>query len=386
MTSLSESSAKKADPYRVMVVDDSAVIRGLLTRSLDADPEITVVASAANGKIALSALKRHDVEIVVLDIEMPVMDGLTALPLLLEAQPGLPVLMASTLTQKNADVSLEALRLGAADYVPKPSTGSQLTSADNFHRELRGKVKALCQTRRRRAGRGLVSSPSRGSARVGRPLPNPGKVEGKGSPGDIKLRPPPRFSPEAIAIGSSTGGPQALFHVLSGLGPKVRQPIFITQHMPATFTTLLAQHITRASQVPCVEGQDGYHVTPGQAYVAPGEYHMTIEGTARAPVIRLNQDPPENFCRPSVDPMLRSLVGIYGKRLLMIMLTGMGSDGLPGSRAVVAAGGAVIAQDEATSVVWGMPGAVAQAGVCSAVLPVTEIAPYVQRLMARSAA
>jgi two-component system chemotaxis response regulator CheB len=189
-----------------------------------------------------------------------------------------------------------------------------------------------------------------------------------------------------IAIGSSTGGPQALFSLLSGLDVSLAQPILITQHMPSTFTSLLAVHISKASNMPCAEARDGELIRPGHIYLAPGDYHMVAERSGRGNVLRLTQNERENFCRPAVDPMLRSLIPLYGSQLLVIILTGMGSDGCKGSQAVAAAGGSVIAQDEETSVVWGMPGAVATAGVCSAVLPLSDIAPYVRKLVVRSAA
>src|SRR3546814_188833 len=202
----------------------------------------------------------------------------------------------------------------------------------------------------------------------------------------ISLRRPSAVLPRAIAIGSSTGGPQALLEVLRDLAKSVKLPILVTQHMPATFTTLLAEHIARATGMPCAEGRDGEAVAAGRIYLAPGNYHMTVEGAAAGCVIRLNQNPPENFCRPSVDPMLRSLASFYGAALLTIILTGMGTDGQKGAAEAVAAGGTVVAQDEATSVVWGMPGAVATSGLCSAVLPLREIGPSVRKLVMRSAA
>jgi|TARA_R110002072_G_scaffold727_17_gene5358 two-component system chemotaxis response regulator CheB len=359
-----------------MVVDDSAVIRGLLTRALEEDPTITVVASASNGEIALRSLARQDVEVVVLDIEMPVMDGLTALPLLLRAKPGIQVIMASTLTRKNADISMRAIGMGAADYIPKPTSRSELTGADSFRRELVTKVKALAQ--KKRGGRVATARVDRQHSPITSSF---GVVKPK-----ITLRAPSRFPPQVLAIGSSTGGPQALFKVLGELKDSLRVPIFITQHMPATFTTLLAEHLTRISGVPCAEAKDGEPVQPGRIYVAPGDYHMIVEDSDGKKVTRLRQTPPESFCRPAVDPMLRSLAKAYGSRLLTVILTGMGSDGLKGSQDVVAAGGTVIAQDEATSVVWGMPGAVAGNGVCSSVLPLEEIAPQISKMFMRSAA
>jgi len=368
---------RAAAPYRLMVVDDSAVIRGLLTRSLEADPEVEVLASASNGEMALSALSRHDIEIVILDIEMPVMDGLTALPKLLAAKPGLKVIIASTLTRRGADISMKALAAGAADYLTKPGA-SALTSADQFKRELLEKVKALGQARRRAVGVAAPQPAARGVAEAAfEPAHEPQRRV-------IALRPGARDVPEIVAIGSSTGGPQALFHVTAALKGAVKQPIFITQHMPATFTTILAEHLARASGCHAAEGVDGEPVQGGRIYVAPGDFHMTVQVERGEKVVRLLKTPPENFCRPSVDPMLRSVAAVYGARALSLILTGMGHDGLAGGRAVVEAGGTVIAQDEASSVVWGMPGSVALAGLCSAVLPLDEIGPFIGRLSMRA--
>ena len=416
-------------PYRVMVCDDSAVIRGLIARALDADPDIRVVVTVADGQKAIDALPRNDVEVCILDIEMPVMDGLTALPHLVQLQPDLQVIVASTLTRRNAEISLKALSVGAADYISKPTTTVALTAGDDFKVELLSKVKALGASRRRIRGiprpNGALASPSvapaatiaaaRVAATSPAPVAPPARPSGSlfsrlppvaapsvASPvaprpqmsrpaavplvatakAPISLRAMPRETPDVLAIGSSTGGPQALFTMLAALG-KISQPILITQHMPATFTTILAEHITRATGIPAVEGAEGMAVERGKIYVAPGEYHMSIEGSASQPIIKLLKTPPENFCRPSVNPMLRSLVKLYGKRVLTVILTGMGQDGLKGAEEAVAVGGAVIAQDEASSVVWGMPGAVATAGLCSAVLPLTEIAPLVRRLVTR---
>ncbi len=364
-------------PYRLMVVDDRAVIRGLLNRSLELDPDITVVASASNGEMALNALERHDIEVVVLDIEMPVMDGLTALPKLLAAKPGLKIIIASTLTRRGADISMRALAAGAADYLTKPAI-SVIISAEEFTRELVAKVKVLGE-----ASRGIVAL-----KRLRSTPPALRRTEELAPDHPLRqviaLRPMSRETPEAIAIGASTGGPQALFRVLGALRGAVSQPIFITQHMPATFTTILAEHIARASGFPTSEAADGDPVRAGHVYIAPGDFHMTVEQASPGnKVVRVTQGVPENFCRPSVDPMLRSLAAIYGSRLLCLMLTGMGKDGLSGSREVVEAGGTVIAQDEATSIVWGMPGSVARAGLCSAVLPLGEVGPFVCRLVVR---
>ncbi|HSR72670.1 MAG TPA: chemotaxis-specific protein-glutamate methyltransferase CheB, partial [Kiloniellales bacterium] len=331
-----------------------------------------------NGRLAVDTIARRDVELVVLDIEMPVMDGLTALPLLLAARPGVQILVASTLTRKNAEISLRAMAVGAADYVTKPSSTSELHSAEVFKRELVEKVKALAEARRRGTGRALQGRPA-----APRLVASDGAAK---RAQEIRLRTAPIARPELIAIGSSTGGPQALTKLLGALGREISQPILVTQHMPATFTSLLAQHIGRAAGAPCAEAEEGERLERGRIYIAPGNFHLELERDEECARLHLTQGPPENFCRPSVDPMLRSLAAAYGPQLLAVILTGMGTDGRKGAEAVIAAGGTVIAQDEATSVVWGMPGAVAAAGLCSAILPLTEIAPFVRKLVMRSAA
>ena len=365
------------DRYRVMVVDDSAVIRGLVSRVVESDPDLEVVSSVGNGEMALASLKRAPVDVIVLDIEMPVMDGLTALPKLIAQSPSTKVIMASTLTKQNAEVSLRALEMGAADYVAKPSAVRDIHGASAFKRELVEKVKTLAAAARR-AG---VPRPKTPTASRSIQLPRPAPST------KITLRDLPAvFRPEIIAIGSSTGGPQALLQVLGHLAGPLRQPIVITQHMPATFTTILAEHINRQCGLPAIEGRDGDVLTAGHCYIAPGNFHMTIDGRNGGPVIRLNQEPPENFCRPSVDVMLRSVVRVYGRNILTVILTGMGQDGLKGCQLQIQQGGVVMAQDEATSVVWGMPGAVATAGVCSSVLPIKEIGPAIRKLLMRAAA
>jgi len=386
---------RRGDAYRVMVVDDSAVVRGLVTRFIEQDPDMQVVASVGNGQRALDQLARANPEVVVLDVEMPVMDGLTALPKLLAAQKGLQVIMSSTLTKENADVTVRALKAGAADYVTKPSNRGLVTEAD-FQEQLRTKVKALGEAVRRSAGGprpwGRTDAEARrpGEPRQDRsPAGEPGasvSTAGRASAATpVALRGLPTLPPQVVAIGSSTGGPQALFEVLTNLG-RIAQPILITQHMPATFTALLADHIARQTKLPCREAQDGDELSGGHIYVAPGGYHMVVRRETDGIRIRLSEAPPENFCRPSVDPMLRSLAEVYGGRVLAVILTGMGHDGLNGCEAVVRAGGNVVAQDEPSSVVWGMPGAVAKAGLCSAVLPLSEIAPQLRKLTMRSAA
>ena len=388
--------------YRVMIVDDSAVIRGSIARAMEGESSLKVTSSLSNGDMAVKALKREPVDVIVLDIEMPIMDGLTALPLLKAVDPAVQVIMASTLTQKNAEVTLRAMSLGATDYVPKPSSTRDAEDVTNFRRELIEKVKVLGALARRAGVRVAAegaptpnrfivpSAPPRQRFGGATPAKESPAASVRGAPfpvinrdQPIVLRKESIAKPNVIAIGSSTGGPQALFKVIKDIGAGLPQPIVITQHMPPSFTTILAEHISRQCSVHCVEAQDNQVIEAGCYYVAPGDFHMLLESSGGQTIARLSKTPPENFCRPSVDPMLRSLVPIYGRNILTVILTGMGSDGTRGGEVVVQAGGSVIAQDEATSVVWGMPGSAAMAGICSAVLPVDEIGSYVRRIALR---
>ncbi|MDX1489194.1 MAG: chemotaxis-specific protein-glutamate methyltransferase CheB, partial [Acidiferrobacterales bacterium] len=350
------SNQTKVDPIRVMLVDDSAVIRGLIARILEADPEIVIAATAANGAQAVKGLERSGAEVVVLDIEMPVMDGLTALPQLLECDARLKIIVASTLSQRNAQISLKALEAGATDYIPKPTSTGEINTGIDFRRELLEKVKALGAAYRNET----VSAEARsedGGARAARTAGVKAKEVARrplGSPAIKRytLRKQLPKHAEIIAIGSSTGGPQALLALLKDLSAAVKVPILITQHMPATFTTILAEHITKASGRPCTEAVDGGAIEAGRIYIAPGNWHMVVEEEGGRKVTRLNQDPPVNFCRPAVDPMLKSAAEAYEGRVLAVILTGMGQDGLVGGESVIEQGGTVVAQDEATSVVW----------------------------------
>ncbi|MCS6853136.1 MAG: chemotaxis response regulator protein-glutamate methylesterase [Elioraea sp.] len=351
---------------RVLVCDDSAVIRGLVVRLLESDPAIEIAGTAANGRDAIAAVSRVRPDVVVLDIEMPVMDGLTALPELLKREPRPEVVMASTLTTRGAEVTLRALHLGAADYVPKPTSVAGIPSAEEFRRELLGKVKALGAARRRRAAKTREAA-----------LPT------------VKVRPRSSLTvgvrPEIVAIGASTGGPQALFRLVRDLGPGFPLPVLITQHMPAPFLSILAEHLTKLGALPCREGRDGERLEPGRIYLAPGDRHLLVRGDRAAPRIVLSDGPPENFCRPAVDPMFRSVAEVFGARAIVVVLTGMGQDGLAGARDIAAKGGIVLAQDEATSVVWGMPGAVAQADLATAVLPIDRIGQKIAALCSAAA-
>lgn len=351
---------KPLNPCRVLIVDDSAVIRTVISRTLRGQPDIEVVGTAYNGDVGVKNIAKLDPDIVILDIEMPVMDGITALPLMLKQKPGLRVLICSTLSARGADISIKALSLGAAECILKPG-GEAIISATDFQNELLRVVRSLIPSLKR---------PQAHSATPARIVKN-----------NIILRKSSSLlPPKIIAIGSSTGGPKALMDLLSSL-KDVPVPIVITQHMPKTFTSLLAQHITQNCGIPCSEGREGEAIKSGHAYVAPGGFHMTFKKNSSDVIMHMTEDPPENFCRPSVNPMLRSLIPIYGERILCVILTGMGNDGSQACADIVKNSGQVIAQDETTSVVWGMPGAVASAGLCSAVLPLNEIPSWIKNVM-----
>lgn len=356
-----QATASLGDRISVMVVDDSAVVRGLICRQIDAEPDLCVVASASNGEMALASLRRHPADVVVLDIEMPIMDGLAALPLILAEWPHVKVIIASSLTRRNTSVSMRALQLGASDCVGKPEAGNNNYTTEDFNRDLIARVRALGAAAKESA----VRSPPAKSA--------PPPLRAPASPGA-------GLKPEIVAIGGSTGAPPVLIRLFESLKGRVTQPIVLTQHMPPVFTALLAEQLARAGGRPCAEGRDGEAIEPGRAYIAPGGWHMVVERHGGQPVIRLNQDPPENFCRPAVDPLFRSLAQAYGRGVLAIVLTGMGCDGARGCEAIAKAGGRFAVQDEATSAVWGMPGAAAKTGLAERVLPVTGLAQYIAQV------
>ena len=387
------------DPIRVMIVDDAVVVRGLVSRWVDEAPDLKTVASLRTGRDAVEQVSRINPDVVVLDIEMPDMDGLTALPLLLGKKRDLIIIMASTLTRRNAEVSLKALSLGAADYIPKPASNREVTTSTTFRHDLIEKIRHL-GARRKRApaapgARVPFSVPSAPAPATPSAAPvrqkfavaeQPRGAESRvahagGYASDFKLRPFSSVPPRVLLIGSSTGGPQALTTLVGRIAPVLeRAPVLITQHMPPTFTTILAEHLARASGRNAHEAIDGEPIVAGTIYLAPGGRHMTVTRRNNQPAVALNDGPLVNFCRPAVDPLFDSAAQVWGSAILSVILTGMGSDGTHGAEKVVAAGGSVIAQDEATSVVWGMPGAAANAGVCAAVLPLDQIGPKIVRL------
>src|SRR6202166_3183542 len=367
------------EPLRVMVVDDSVVIRGLIARWIGSEPDMVVAASLRTGLDAVNQIERVNPDVAVLDIEMPELDGISALPQLLAKKRNLIIIMASTLTRRNAEISFKALSLGASDYIPKPESTREASAADTFHHDLIQKIRSLGAKVRRTAP--ATSSPTlapaldRARESLTRPMPSPVAQL------PLMRRAFSIHAPRVLLIGSSTGGPQALMALVTELGPLIaRFPVLITQHMPPTFTTILAEHLARSSHRPAHEAVDGEIVKAGRIYLAACGCHMRVVRHGAEAAIALDDGPPVNFCKPAVDPLFTSAIDVWQGGVLAVVLTGMGSDGMRGGKEIVAAGGSVIAQDEASSVVWGMPGAAAHAGICAAILPLNQIAQKLIRL------
>jgi len=342
-----------------MIVDDSLVVRKVLSTVLSRDPDLIMAGWAGNGRHALSKLQSLRPDIILLDIEMPEMNGLEALPEIRKALPKTPIIIFSTLTEWGAQATLDALELGATDYVTKPSNQDMAAAADSIDRDLIPKIKALCRF------------PS------GDPVLPPGAAKpiGKISHPKIQLHPTStRFTRLGIvAIGVSTGGPEALAKLLPTIPAQFPLPVVIAQHMPPIFTSLLANRLSAKCSLPVRECKTGDLIEPGCIWIAPGDYHMVVQEDGGRIHLRTNQGPRENFCRPSVDVLFRSVAEVYGSAALGIILTGMGQDGLKGCEALSAAGAAIIVQDEASSVVWGMPGFVARAGLAEKIMPLNQI-------------
>ncbi len=347
---------------RILVVDDSVVIRKLLAETLSADPALEVVGVASDGRIALAKIPLLRPDLVTLDIEMPVMDGLQTLVEVRKLYPKLPVIMFSTLTERGGTATLEALSLGASDYATKPSnTGSTEIALERIRIELIPKIKALC---------GIAT---------------------------LKLMPLPRIRPalkvrirnpriEIVAIGTSTGGPNALAEVLPRIPNDFPVPIVVVQHMPPIFTRLLAERLASRSTISVEEGSANIILSPGHAWIAPGNFHMKVMRVGLNCRLQLNQESQENSCRPAVDVLFRSVAAAYGANVLGVVMTGMGSDGVLGSQAIRDAGGEVIIQDEASSVVWGMPGLVHASGLDDAAFPLDQLADEITRRVLQSRA
>jgi two-component system, chemotaxis family, protein-glutamate methylesterase/glutaminase len=376
---------------RVLVVDDSAVMRRLVTAALASDPQLEVVGIAENGRIAQERVEQLRPEAVTMDIEMPDMNGIEAVKALRRTHPRLPIVMFSTLTERGASATLDALSAGASDYVTKPSnTGSFAESQANVRDQLIPKLKALVGARRAALAGAMRPIPPATPRTVaptviahGTPPVDALAVVRHGAPAQalpVHQRSGRRtFS--ALVIGCSTGGPDALAQVLPALPADLSVPVLVVQHMPPLFTKLLAQRLDDLSRISVTEAVDGEQVLPGRALIAPGGKHLTLHTSGGKVVVRLNEDPPEHFCRPAVDVLFRSASAIYGDRLLGSVLTGMGKDGAAGAATIRAAGGEIVVQDEATSVVWGMPGAVAALGQADRVVALTQVGPELAGLL-----
>ncbi|MGA2980258.1 MAG: chemotaxis response regulator protein-glutamate methylesterase [Terriglobales bacterium] len=339
--------------FRILIVDDSAVIRKVLSNLLASDPEIVVAGTAGNGIQALARIPETKPDLITLDIEMPGMDGLETLVEIRKLYPKLPVIMFSTLTERGATATLDALARGASDYVTKPShSGGSDASRERVQEELIRKIKSLC------------------AVRV--PQPRPGPMLTLAS-----TRPPGRI--DVVAIGTSTGGPNALTALIPEFPADFSVPIVIVQHMPPLFTRLLADRLNALARLQVQEGREGQRLERGQVWIAPGDQHMTVARKGSEFVLGLNHDPQENSCRPAVDVLFRSVAQSYGANVLAVVLTGMGADGTRGSAVIREAGGEVIVQDEASSVVWGMPGNVVAARLTDRIYPLNGMGPEIVR-------
>src|ERR1700756_80864 len=350
-------SKDRMPPIQVLIVDDSVVVRRLLCEALASTPEIKIVGTASNGAIALARIPQLNPDIITLDIEMPGLDGIQTLLQIRKLYPKLPVIMCSTLTERGAMTTLEALAAGASDYVTKPSNSSSLANAmDQLRRELVSKITSLAG--RRRSSLAALPAISDRAASVNHAV-------------------------DILAIGTSTGGPNALGDVIPQLPQDLPVPIVVVQHMPPLFTRMLADRLNALSRLSVREAEAGKSLEPGQVWIARGDYHMTVVRKGLQTVLELNQDSPENHCRPAVDVLFRSLAQTYGANVLAVVMTGMGSDGARGAAYIREAGGEVLVQDEASSVVWGMPGAVVDAQCANKICPLPEISrEIVRRILA----
>jgi two-component system chemotaxis response regulator CheB len=347
-------------PIRVMTVDDSVVVRLMVAEALRGEPDFELAGFAQNGQIALDKLDSIRPDVIVLDVEMPVLDGLATLAQLRKIDRRLPVVMFSTLTSRGASATVEALTLGAGDYVQKPSAASRDESLEVLRRELLPKLRAL-GGRRRDGDAPLAGAP---------PLPSPRSLPlstSRSGPVDV------------VVLGISTGGPNALADMLPGLPGDLAAPVLVVQHMPPLFTAMLAKRLDALTPLTVREAQGGEHPRAGEVWIAPGGRHMVVERGPQGPVLVLNDDPQVNSCRPAVDPLFSSAVKTYGGKVLAVVMTGMGKDGLNGCRDVHQAQGQVVVQDEDSCVVWGMPRFVTEAGIAHAIVPLERIAAEISR-------
>ena len=365
MAAINKRLLQPGERIRVLVVDDSVVIRRLVTHALEQHPSVEVVGTAANGVIALQKIPQVNPDVLTLDIEMPEMDGLETLRRIRREYPHLRVIMFSTLTERGGAVTLEALSLGADDYVAKASNeGSLDRSMARLREELVPKIKQFFHIP---ALNSTVARPAPGQAPVPPPIWRSTKVR-----------------PKVVVIGVSTGGPTALGEILPELPAGFPLPVLVVQHMPPLFTRLLAERLHSICQLPVEEGSQGALVDGGRILIAPGDFHMKVASNGDGVRIHLDQSPPQNSCRPAVDALFTSIGEVYGGAVIAVILTGMGQDGLRGTRILKAQGASVLAQDEASSVVWGMPGAVVNANLADRVVPLDQVVPEILRMVGRA--
>ncbi len=397
---------------RVLVVDDSALVRRLVRGALDGDPEIEVVAEAANGREALLRLKEHEPDAVVCDVEMPEMSGIETVQAVRRQWPDLPVVMFASPSRESAHVTLEALHAGANDFVIKPSAAAGTAMAaviEGLRNELGGKLKALVRgpgdlsavaraaVRHGPASRGetplpaplapspptpvpLPALPVPPTASPPRPLAPPRPLPPPRPPARLPVREPVALRPartgryEAVLIAVSTGGPNALAEVIPRLPRDLPVPVLVVQHMPPVFTRLLAERLASKSALAVVEAAQGDEVRVGTVLLAAGDQHLAVRRDGAMVRCVLNRDAPENSVRPAADVLLRSAAEVWGGNVLVVVMTGMGQDGLLGAMLLHDLGAPVLVQDEASSVVWGMPGAVAKAGIAERQVPLSQLA------------
>ena len=348
---------------RVLIVDDAVVMRRMITEVLERDPQLEVVGTAANGRIALQKIPQINPDLITLDVEMPEMDGIETLKEIRKIYPKLPVIMFSTLTARGASTTLDALTHGASDYVTKYSNIGSLTEGiERLETELVPKIKAHCR-----------------SLRADAPPGDHTQFVSRLKPAVLPPRTASRLHVEILAIGTSTGGPNALATLFKGFPKDFPIPIVIVQHMPPMFTAMLAERLHALGSVAFHEAKHGQQILPGHAYIAPGGKHMEVRREGAQLVTFLHEGPPENSCRPAVDVLFRSVASVYGMSSLGVVLTGMGQDGLRGCQLLRENQAQVVVQDESTSVVWGMPGCVAHAGLADSILPLEKIAGEIVR-------